>query len=268
MQPRPEHFGLYYAEAFKDHQVVDAYRYRPPYPQEVFSILAGLIADEPRTVLDVGAGPGDIGRPLVPLVERVDAVDFSQSMIEQGKRLPNGDDPRLRWIYGKIEEVPLSPPYALITAGSSIHWPDWSIAFPRFQAMLTVSGFLAVIDRRTLPMPWDDQLGEIRKQFSLRQGHKGSSAFRALAELDKQGFFKRQGEQETHPIPFQQSIDDFIEGLHSRSGFSKERMGPQQVTDFDQQVRTLLLQFHPDGMLPLQVAGVVTWGKPEKGYMK
>ncbi len=268
MQPKPEHFGTYYAEAFKDDQVVDAYRYRPPYPQEVFSILGGLITIEPRTVLDVGAGSGDIARLLVPQVERVDAVDFSRSMIEQGKRLPNGDHPHLHWIYGKIEEVPLSPPYALITAGSSIHWPDWSIAFPRFQAVLAPAGFLAVIDRRTLPMPWDDELGKIRKEFSLRKGHKGSSASKALAELNRQGFFKQQGEVQTKPIPFQQSVDDFIEGLHSRSGHAKERMGPQQVADFDQQVKSLLLHFHPDGMLPLQVVGIVTWGTPEKGYMK
>jgi SAM-dependent methyltransferase len=268
MQPKPEHFGIYYAEAFKDQQIVDAYRYRPPYPQEVFSILTSLISSEPRTILDVGAGSGDIGRQLVPHVERVDAVDFSQSMIEKGKRLPHGDDPRLHWIYGKIEEVPLSSPYALITAGSSIHWPDWSIAFPRFQTLLAPTGFLAIIDRRTLPMTWDEELGEIRKQFSLRKGHKGSSAARALTELERQGFFERQGERVTQPVPFQQSIDDFIEGLHSRSGFAKERMGAQQVVDFDQQVRTLLMRFHPDGILPLQVVGLVTWGNPEKGYTK
>jgi len=53
-------------------------------------------------------------------------------MIEQGKQLPNGDHPQLRWICGKVEEVRLSPPYALITAGSSIHWMQWERAFPRW----------------------------------------------------------------------------------------------------------------------------------------
>ncbi|SRR6266478_8104946 len=130
MQPKPEDFSTYYAETFKDHHVVDAYRYRPPYPDEVFTILAGLITDEPRTVLDVGAGSGDIARRLVDFVERVDAVDFSQNMIEMGKQLPNGDHPHLHWIYGKVEEVPLSPPYALITAGSSIHWTEWGHSIP------------------------------------------------------------------------------------------------------------------------------------------
>lgn len=125
MQPRPARFDHSYAEAFQDQQVVDAYQHRPPYPQEVFALLASLVLDEPRTVLDVGSGSGDIARPIVELVERVDAVDFSQKMIDKGKQLPNGNHPRLHWLYGKVEEVPLAPPYALITAGSSIHWPAW-----------------------------------------------------------------------------------------------------------------------------------------------
>jgi hypothetical protein len=65
--------------------------------------------------------------------------------------------------------------------------------------------------------------------------------------------------------PVVQSIDDFIEGLHSRSQGARERMGEQQADDFDRQVKALLLQFHPDGLLPLQVGATVTWRRPEGG---
>src|SRR6266705_1097874 len=172
MQSKPERFGTEYAEAFKDQRVVDLYRYRPPYPAEVFDILAALIVDEPRSVLDVGAGSGDIARRLVGFVERVDAVDFSLNMIQSGKLLPNGDHPHLHWIYGKVEDVPLAPPYALITAGSSIHWPAWEVAFPRFHSMLSPHGSLALIYRKTLPMPWESEIRKILAQFSDRQGHR------------------------------------------------------------------------------------------------
>ena len=40
-------------------------------------------------------------------------------------------------------------------------------------------------------------------------------------------------------------------------------MGEQQAADFDQQVKALLVQFHPDGVLPLQVVATVIWGRPE-----
>jgi len=265
MQPKPEHFGTSFAEAFKDQRVVDAYSYRPPYPNEVFVILSGLITDEPRAILDVGAGSGDIARHLVDVVERVDAVDFSLHMIEMGKGLPNGDHPHLQWIYGKVEDVPLSPLYALITAGSSIHWTEWSVAFPRFRSVLTPNGSLALIYRRTLPMPWDADLKKLRAQFSTLQNHRSANA---IEELKTRGFFHLQGEKETDPVPFFQSVDDFIAALHSRSGFSLKRMGLQNATEFDYQVRSLLSQFHSDGMLPLQVTASVTWGQPEAGMVE
>jgi SAM-dependent methyltransferase len=260
MQPKPEHFGVSYAEAFKDQQVVDAYRYRPPYPDEVFEILAGLIVDEPRTVLDVGAGSGDIARRLVNAAQRVDAVDFSQHMIKMGKRLTNGDHPHLHWIYGKVEEVPLAPSYALITAGSSIHWTEWERAFPRFRGILTPNGSLALVYRRTLPMLWDAELRDLHTQYATRRDHRPLNTIEAL---EVRGFFRKQGEKKTAPVPFAQSVDDFIEGLHSRSSFTRERMGQQNATDFDRQVKALLLQFHSDGLLPLQVISTVTWGTPE-----
>lgn len=262
MQLKPENFNASYAEAFKDQRVVDGYRYCPPYPDEVFDILSGLITDEPRAILDVGSGSGDIARRLVEVVGRVDAVDFSLHMIEMGKRLPKGDHPNLHWIYGKVEEAPLNPPYVLITAGSSIHWTEWSIAFPRFRSMLTLNGSLALIYRRTLPMPWDVELRKLRIQFSTRQNHRSSNTVEAL---EMGGYFHKLGEKETAPISFFQSIDNFITGLHSRSGFSIERMGKRNAADFDRLARMLLLQFYNDGMLPLQVTATVTWGIPEPG---
>jgi SAM-dependent methyltransferase len=262
MQPKPENFSTNYAEEFKRQQVVDAYRNRPPYPAEVFDILAHLITDEPRAVLDVGAGSGDIARHLVDFVERVDAVDFSQNMIARGKQLPNGNHLHLNWIYGKVEEVPLTPPYALITAGSSIHWTDWPVAFPRFRSLLTPNSYLALIYRRVVPMPWDNDLSALQALFSTRSISRSSKAAR---ELEMRGFFHPQGQKETTPIPFSQSIADFIEGLHSRSGLSRQRMGPQLTTDFDQYARTILTPYSQDGMLSFHIVGTVTWGTPANG---
>jgi hypothetical protein len=42
-------------------------------------------------------------------------------------------------------------------------------------------------------------------------------------------------------------------------------MGKRRAADLDQQVRTLLQQFHQDEILPLQVVASVTWGIPEDG---
>lgn len=263
MHPQPENPRTFFADTFKDQRVVEAYRHRPPYPQEVFEILTTLMTDEPRAILDVGAGSGDLARHLVTVAQRVDAVDFSQHMIEQGKQLPGGDAPQLQWISGKIEEVPLAAPYALITAGSSIHWLEWEKVFPLFRRILTSRGSLALVYRKTLPLPWDADMRKLRAHFLPGGDH---SPAHVVEELEAHGFFHKQGERETTPVPFFQTIEDFIEGLHSH--FSQDHLSPQQAADFDQQMRTLLWHYHHDGILPLQVVGFVIWGVPETGVPK
>ena len=79
------------AATFQHEAVAEAYQHRPPYPEEVFDRLEALIADEPRRVLDIGAGEGAIARPLAPRVERVDAIDISQAMVDAGRQRPGGD---------------------------------------------------------------------------------------------------------------------------------------------------------------------------------
>src|SRR5207248_8717751 len=113
MLPRPAHLTPDNAARFMDQSVVDFYPLRLPYPPEVFDILADLITDEPRAVLDVGAGTGDIARGLVRRVERVDAVDFSPAMIAKGQTPLDGDHPHLRRIHRPDETVAPHRPCAL-----------------------------------------------------------------------------------------------------------------------------------------------------------
>src|SRR5215212_9706337 len=100
MQSKPSYLQPYYASQFKDHSIVQAYRHRAPYSPETFDILLRLIEEGggPRYMLDVGCGRGELARPMAALLDRVDAVDFSQAMLEHGKLLPGGDNPRLHWI--------------------------------------------------------------------------------------------------------------------------------------------------------------------------
>jgi SAM-dependent methyltransferase len=77
MRPKPELYNSHYAEWFKDPDVIAAYPSRPPYARAAIEFLSELITDRPRRVLDIGCGTGDIARRLAPLVDRVDAVDFS-----------------------------------------------------------------------------------------------------------------------------------------------------------------------------------------------
>lgn len=257
MFQKPSFFDSEHAQVFKHQSIAEAYQHRPPYPTEVFAILAGLISEEPRRVLDVGSGTGNIARNLIEHVESIDAVDFSQQMIEQGKHLPNGNYPRLHWLYGSVEEVALDPPYALVTAGESLHWMDWNIVLPRFHEMLTPGGYLAIVDKKTTPDPWSI-LSEIIPRYTTNKGNIRNM----VGELEQRGLFQKVGAKKTAPIPFVQSIDDYIESYHSRSGFSRERMGTERAQAFDQEARKILLRTYQNGTITLQVVGSVVWGIP------
>jgi ubiquinone/menaquinone biosynthesis C-methylase UbiE len=261
MIPKPRHLEPEYGAQFKDLSIVEAYQYRPPYPAETFEILASLITGEPRTVLDVGCGRGDIARELVKFVERIDAVDFSNNMIETGKKLPGGDNPRINWIDGRVEEVPLSPPYALVTAGASLHWMDWYVVLPRFREVLVPGRYLAITGQEAAPQWWDGELGRIIRRYSTNRYFQ---PYDLIEELEKRNLFQKCGEKETVPVPFIQSIDDYIESFHSRNGLSRERMGKEMAAAFDKEVREVISPSAKEGMLEFQVTGHIVWGIPQE----
>ncbi len=259
MRPKPAHLTPANAARFQDQSVVDTYLLRAPYPPETFTILADLVTDTPRAVLDVGTGPGVIARELVRCVDRVDAVDWSMPMIALGKGLPGGDHPNLHWLHARIEEAELEPPYALITAGVSLHWMDWEVVLPRFHDLLTPHGVLALVNAATTRPPWHAEMREVARRFSTMQERE---EFRLLDELSGRGLFRTIDERRTRPVAFSQSVEDYIEELHSHSDFSRERMTDDAANAFDAAVRALVGPYATDGRLALEVTGGVIWGAP------
>jgi trans-aconitate methyltransferase len=260
--PRPAHLTPENAARFTDASVVERYGFRLPYSQQIFEILAALAVDEPRAALDVGCGRGEIARPLAALVDRVDAVDVSAPMIARGKTLPGGDHPRLRWIHGRVEDVPLQPPYALITAGSSLHWMDWEVVLPRFGRLLTAHGVLAIVNRGEQPLPWADGIRALIRRFSTMSSYQ---PFDLIAELTGRGLFEQTGEQTVASVSVLQSVDDYLAALHSHSSLSLDRMPRSDAEAFDAAVRELVRPWSAHGQLELQVTGGVVWGQPLPG---
>jgi len=256
---KPDYLGPKYSVRFKDSSLAHSYEFRATYPPETFSILSSLITDNPRRVLDVGCGTGNVARNMVDFTERVDALDFSEAMIKVGRTLPNGNHPKLRWILGTVEKAPLDPPYALITAGQSLHWMDWDLVFERFRKILTPNGFLAIIDTKDQGTPWKDGLQTIMKKFSTNPSY---SPFDMIAEWERNNLFIKYGETETSPVDCVQSIEDYIESLHSISSLSRDAMGSENAESFDSEVRDLMSRFTKEDKVEMKLSGSVLWGKP------
>ena len=259
MDARPAFWGARHSERFTDPSVIAAYRFRPRYPDTLLALLVGLITDEPRAVLDVGCGPGNLARALLPDVARVDAIDMSPGMIALGQTLPGGDDPRLRWFVGRAEYMPLCPQYALVTAGSSLHWMDWEIALPRFADALTPNGQLAIAGMDESDEPWTPAIRAIIPRYSTNPDVSG---FDLIGELERRSLFEKRGEYTTEPMSLVRSVTDFIEWFHSMSSFSRDLMTPDAAAAFDAELRDAIVPYLRDGLLTTHFVGRVNWGKP------
>lgn len=249
------------AAAWRHQRVAASYRHRPRYPPETFEILAGLIADRPRTVLDLGCGTGYVARPLAPLVDRVDAVDISAAMIEEAKRLPGGDHPGITWIVGRAEDVELQPPYALATAGDSLHWMDWTVVLPRLAGALSPHGRFAILDVNGEVVGEREGLRQGRRDLVERYATYRRPDINLLHELERRGLFREEGRRETEAVPLRQSVDEYVESFHAHAPLAWERLEPGDVAAFDAALRKLVLD-HLGDAVDLAVRGLVLWGTP------
>ena len=258
--PRPKHLGPKYAGQFKDKSVADAYVNYPPYSAEVFEVLDGLIQDEPRIVLDIGCGTGDVARPLAAFVERVDAVDHSAAMIEIGRARDGGDLPNINWVCQSAEEFAYDARYSLIVAGASLHWMDWYKVIPRMAGALSDLGYLAIVGGRGIDTaPWVDGLNEIIPRYST---NKDFQPYDLLDELERRRLFSVVGRKRTAPQKYSMRIDQYVELFHARNGFSRQRMDPHSAIEFDAAVRELVDPHTPEGVLTFNVTTGITWGHP------
>src|SRR6266545_4408361 len=246
--PKPKGLDDRYARQFADASVVESYQHRRPYPDEVIQILLGLLGNEPRRVLDIACGRGEIARRMVPHVDHVDAVDRSAGMIEAGKKLAEGNNPKLRWICAAVEEAPLAGPYGLMVAASSLHWMDWHVVLPRLGGVLSDGGVLAIFNDDALPVPWGDELGRLIPLYSTNQDFE---PYDLVQELVTRELFEVRGSQTTSPISFRQRIDDYVDSIHSQNGFSRERMSAGAAAEFDDKVRAIVSPHAREGFLEL-----------------
>lgn len=259
------------AAEFDHPEVVSNYRYRPEPPAQTFDILEGLIVEEPRIVLDIGCGTGFLARPFASRVDRLDAIDMSPTMVQEGKRLPGGNDPRLRWMVGRIEDAPLDPPYGLVTAGDALLWMDWDMVLPRLADALVPSGLFANVTIEFRTPPADDlfgqRLGALKERYirtPWRPAGMGSSQF--FDELQRRGLFREVGRASTDVVLFHQPVDDFVRSYHGRASNFLHRIPPEDAAAFDAGLRQLILQhFGPE--VELSVWANIVWGRPLRPHV-
>ncbi|HEY7850660.1 MAG TPA: class I SAM-dependent methyltransferase, partial [Ktedonobacterales bacterium] len=206
-----------------------------------------------------GCGTGDVARRLAPRMLRVDALDLSAAMIALGRRLPGGDADNLRWQVAVLEDATLAGPYGLAVAGESLHWMDWQRALLRLRAALAPGAVLAIVERAEQRSPWSDALLALIRRYSTNREYR---PYALVPELERRGLFALVGSAHIEPETFTQTVGDFVESIHSRNGFSRDRMRPEDASAFDAAVVALLAPHAPDGRVTLRIAAEICWGAP------
>ena len=258
--PKPKHLSPMYGDQFKDSSVAKAYAKRPLYSPELVSMLEGLIQDEPRFVLDIGCGTGEIAIPLARRTDNVDAVDPSEAMLKIARSRPGGDQPNIRWVLQSAEEFEYPSTYSLILAAGSLHWLDWYTVIPRMKDSLSRHGYLATVhSREPDKAPWQPRLNELIPRYST---NKDFEPYDLIEELEIRRLFNVAGRRSSRPWSFSQSVDEYVESFHSRNGFSRERMDAASASEFDSGVRAALEPYASNGNVQFSLTTEIVWGRP------
>jgi SAM-dependent methyltransferase len=149
---RDEHRGR--AASFA--AVADAYeRSRPGYPEDA---VRWLVGEEPRDIVDLGAGTGKLTRSLVGLGHRVTAVEPLPEMLAHLRTAVPGATA----VEGGAEAIPLAAGSAdVVTAAQAFHWFDHGPALREIARVLRPGGWVALVwNSRDDREPWVAQLSE------------------------------------------------------------------------------------------------------------
>ena len=255
---KPAHLAPEYGAQFEDRSVAAAYRARPPYPDEVFDILAGLLRPAPGRALELGCGSGDLTLGLAARVTRLDALEPSSAMLEIARPRAAACG-NITWIAQPAEAFEPRERYALIVAAESLHWMDWSVLLPRLARWLEPGAWLAIVARSFTGLPFEPEIGELIARFSTNRVFEKSDL---IDELESRSLFRERGRHRTRPVGFAQSVDDYVESFHSRNGFSRERMTAEAAAQFDRGVRDAVLAHSPDGVVCGELTARIVWGAP------
>jgi len=254
--------------------MAENYRFRPPYPVEVYDTLAELVRGHPKFLLDAGCGTGKITLGLIDQIDRVDAVDPSDAMLQVARSLPGASSAKIKWIHAAIEDAPLDPPYGLIVAASSIHWMDHDRTLPRFADALADGAMLAVLDGDApVDAPWGRAETEFMIDFVAAHEGRRPNWWKTMREILAEPVlvhpqFESLGHRITAPVAFSQSIADYLRCQHSRATWSEDHLGEKASAEFDAAMTAILSRHAREGMLTFNVQTRIEWGRVTRSRPK
>lgn len=242
--------------AFDDADVARCYAHRPPYAPALYKCVLELTPRRDQ-LIDLGCGPGKVAAELAPHFTHTLALDPAAAMIDEARRLHPA--PNITWLHAGAENAALPDRIDLVTAGTSIHWMQHDVLFPRLAdrgAVLAVVTVEAPSDPRwstaynTLMADWLSRIGQTYDPVNF---HKKNHVYEDWLDIAGRQAFT---------APFAQTVDGFIEGLRSTATFSRARMGADLAAEFARDMRAALTPHARDSQLTFDTISTLVWGVP------
>jgi len=126
--------------------------------QPSIDLIARINQVEPKSIIDIGCGPGNSTQVLVNRwpKSQITGLDSSTAMIKKAKQ----DYPNQEWIVADALTYESEIKYDIVFSNAVIQWiPNHEELLMRFHGMLSDSGLVAI----QIPLFWDMPLGKIIK---------------------------------------------------------------------------------------------------------
>jgi SAM-dependent methyltransferase len=240
---------------------------RKPYSPDLAGALAAhLSLDSQGRLLDVGCGPGNVALLFAHLFGRVVGLDPDPGMVAEATRAAaeQGVD-NTTWVQMRAEELPASlGTFRVITFGQSFHWMDRPRVATAVRDMLDPNGAVVQVDLWHTSPP-DEQprngphpavpeaaIDELRRRW-LGPHRRAGQGFRNTSPSGEDEVFQSAGfaPELIIRVPddrlMTRSADDVVAWVLSTSSTAPHLFG-EQLEDFVQDLRSLLLEASPDGL--------------------
>ena len=108
------------------------------------------------------------------------------------------------------------------------------------------------------------ELGPDLTRYSMNQDFASYSAAEILGQLEERGLSRQMGSAQTDTIERKQPISEWVESIHARNGFSRDRMDPRKAAEADALFTEIATYYvgSADGLITHCYAGRLLWGRP------